>query len=95
MPRDDFDEVFTVTDPDGIVTATVTMNKNSKVKHLACAFTHTFSSKSPDGEEVAVRSYWLQKRHLRALLALIPAVIERIETEEDKLWNSARRAVAR
>lgn len=80
MPREDFEEVFTLTDADGIVTAIVTTRKNASYPRFACSFQREFEK----GGQLE-KTHWMLKRHLHALLHLIPEVIERLELEEEKI----------
>ena len=84
MSSDNFETVFTVTDPDNILMATVTAAKHMKLKRLSVSFT-----RQTQKEGRPVPTFWLYKRHLLALYEMLPRLIERVDAEEEKARNAA------
>ena len=80
MSRDDFKELETITDVDGVVQAVITYKlKADGSKMLSFSFMRSF-----DDNGVKRRTCWISKRHVEAVLRLIPRAKERIEEEELK-----------
>lgn len=80
MSRDNFAEVFTLTDPDNMISATVTCSKNRPFRHLSCAF-----QRNCVVDDMPNKSFWLQLKHLVVLQKLLPKIIERMDKEEKKM----------
>lgn len=81
MSRDDFKELDVITDEAGTVKAVLTYkHKDNGDKMLSVAFMREF-----DDNGVIRRTPWLSKRHLEAILRLLPLVKKRLSSEEEKM----------
>lgn len=80
MSREDFIELTTITDVDGVVQAVITYKlKQDGSKMISFSFMRSF-----DDNGVNRRTCWTNLRHIDAILRLIPRVKERIREEELK-----------
>ena len=80
MPKEDFQELASITDVDGVVQAVITYrNKSDGSRMLSVAFLRTF-----DDNGQSRRTPWCSRRHLDAIVRLVPRVKEYLQVEENK-----------
>ena len=81
MPKEDFIELDTIKDIDGVVEAVITYRlKPDGTKMLSFSFMRRFDDKG-----VERRTCWANARHVEAMQRLLPVVRERLREEERKM----------
>ena len=89
MPREDFSELCTIVDEDGIVEAVITHKiKIDGTKMFSYSFMREFDDKG-----VSRRTCGISGRHAPAVLRLIPRVLEKLHEEELKQKLEIKRGV--